>query len=117
MLPDLPASVQVAGAFVDCAVLLSRAEVGELHACLGIDVQAPRAAPSDEVVSPQRYSDHEFALPAQLAFKLLGSEPPFGVGAGQLVRVRHDGLDAREVFELVPNDADDLRGVLHGVLS
>lgn len=111
------ASLLSVWAFLDCAVFLGRSDIGELHACLGIDVQAPRLAPSDELVGAQRYSDHEFALPAQFAFQLLGSQPPLGIGAMQPVRIRHDGLDAREVLEFVPSDADGLRGLLHGVLS
>lgn len=108
-------SLGCVGPLLDCTVFLSRSGAGELHACMGIDVQAASLAPGDEVVGPQRYSDHEFSLPAKLAFSLLGCDAPSGVGVGQFVRVRHDGLDAREVIQLVPGDADDLRALLHEV--
>lgn len=98
-------SLVAGGAAVHVAVCLCRDPGGELFAAVDIMAQAPLGAPGGELVGPQVCSDHEMALPAQLAFALLGGDPPFGIGAMQAVSVQHHGLDAREVLELVPGHA------------
>lgn len=94
------------GVSVGLAVHVIRGLGGELHACLGVDIQAPRSAPGRKLVGPERRSDHELALPPQLAFGLLGFQPPQGIDVGQEVAVFHHGLDALVVLQRVPGYAD-----------
>lgn len=68
---------------VVCAVRLVRDRVGEVAATLGVEFQAVPPAVLPEFVRYQVRAHDEVALPAHLAFALLGCDPPLGVGPMQ----------------------------------
>lgn len=93
-----------------------RGELGsKLIACLGVDVQAPGAAPGLERCGPQDGTVDATTLCAKALLPLFGGSLPFGVRPMQLVTVRHQSLDLAEVLGQIPGHAGCLNGVCaHG---
>lgn len=101
-----------------CAVLLLRDPAGEVRTTLGVEVLAEPQAVLPEGVRCEVRSHDECALPAELAFGLLGLKPPLGVRGRQRVPVFHQGLDLGVVLERVPHHADGTDGlIVHGGLD
>ncbi len=58
--------------------------VGESHACIGIDIQAPLAAPSGECIRVEVNLFNEMPLSGELLESLVRLFQPFDVGVREL---------------------------------
>lgn len=98
-----------------CSVFVRREPGGELLATVGVDVQAPGAAPVAERCGPHHGAVDARTLCAQALLPLFGGSLPFGVRPMQRVPVFHQGLDLLEVLGQIPSHADCLSGLgVHG---
>ena len=76
-----------------------------LHASLGIDIQAPSAAPSQELLRIDYGSNNDMARAFHLALGSLCELEPLVVAPGQLVRILHDFENASIVLTGIPRDS------------
>ena len=92
------------------SILVCREPVGERLTTIGIDIQAPGAAPIPEFRGPQDGSIDASTTCAQAPLPLFGGSLPFGISAMQRVTVCHQGFDLLEVLGQVPHHPGGLNG-------
>ena len=90
--------------------------VGEVHACLGVDIQAPRAAPLGKRFGIDDGAHYGLSVAAQVLLYALGYSSPFVERSGELVPIGHDPADGAVLFGTIPGEADDEGGRGHGGL-
>lgn len=81
--------------------------VGERHACLGVDVQAPTLAPVFERLRANHGPHDDATLSTVLLLSKSDSLEPFGVGAVQGVAIGHEPFDFLEILFQVPSHSHD----------
>lgn len=81
--------------------------VGERHACLGVDVQAPTLAPVFELLRANDGPHDDTTRSTLLFFSKSGGFEPFGVGAVQGVAIGHEPFDLLEILFQVPSHSND----------
>ena len=87
-----------------------RDKVGELHASLGIDIQAARPAPFWKRFGVDEGAHDGMTLASQLLLASLGFVPPYVERSGELVAIGHDPENGVVIFGAVPDHtggADD----------
>ncbi len=85
--------------------------VGELDACLGVDIQAARTAPDRELVRIDYGGNDDVPLAFEVALATLRSLAPRKIGRGQLFCVLHDFENARVILSRVPGHAGSADGL------
>lgn len=95
------------------AVYLHRGPVGECCATLGIDIQAPGAAPRLEFTGADDGSNNPVSFPLETVLRALGLGKEAFEGCGQCVPVFHEGADLLVAAGLIPGHACDGDGLLH----
>lgn len=88
--------------------------VGELHACLGVDVQAARSAPIGKRFGIDDGAYRNMAVESKLLLDLFGFRFPYREGAGQYVAIGHDPQDGAVILGAIPGDAEGANGNSHG---
>ena len=83
--------------------------IAPLSASLFIDIQAPSAAPSDELLRLDYGANDDMTRAFQLALSSLCDLAPLVISSGQRVRILHDFENASIVLAGVPADADGAR--------
>lgn len=80
--------------------------VGELHPCLGVDIQTARRAPGGERLRVDCCFDRDLPGALDLAFEAICFLAPLVVVGRELVRISHDPENSRIVLAEIPGDAD-----------
>ena len=81
---------------------------GKPMACLGVDIQAARAAPVGKRFGVDEGAHHDLSVASKALLLCLGFHQPFVERSGELRAVGHDPEDGVVIFELVPDHANVL---------
>jgi hypothetical protein len=82
---------------------------GPLHSCLGIDFQAPRQTPCNELIRVDYGANDDVTGSLQFALACLGALQPLVVCVGEPVSVFHNLKDATIGLAAVPTHANGAR--------
>jgi hypothetical protein len=88
--------------------------IGPLHSCLGIDFQAARQTPCNELIRVDYGANNDVSGSLQFALACLGLLQPLVIRGGEIVRVFHNLEDANIGLAAVPthsNGARDVRAI------
>lgn len=87
-------------------------KVGEMHSCVGIDIQSARPAPVGKLFGVDEGAHNDMAASSKLALSLFGFTEPYIESVGELVAIGHDPEDGAVIFGEIPGNSCSSYGLM-----